>query len=573
MPAKKQVGVAPVYGMEHEKQVRLLSDALLREYMHRRGFHETLKVFDAENPRDAETISSRALMSDLMALQQDDQQRLKSEGIETIMEMLCNLRVERRQLVESLKARASTPIPEIPLAQPEEEVHETRSSEKKPKKKATKKNQKIEPISTSRPDIIRLEKEMTLDDLLEGGSEPPPKATHSLPNRLTLSPLVAPPPSVPSVQADAPPPRVSAPSDDDTTLEKVGKCYDEMIESGKPCPPEMLRDACALLCGSSGTPLDSYLQQGISFEDNIGFRLIQWKKGLSAAIAPIQAFIIAFYFERLVLESREHQCNSCIRALTHILNTAQPDSSKIILVDGLFYRRLPKRDFQKRCENFTYWTSFASKRDVEERLNALVDEHWSIRKGSGLWCFLLSLVLSRGVPKVKQDGCALPLVQANAPNFGLLNLVLCGAAIAASTPEEYIGVQMQCGLLNGNDPGEGAASPVTTGEPSAPSGSCFNPVYPSWVIAHNTHFTNLFMKKDLRKVFQEKQGLGGTATVELLFWDALTEDDVITAEVQVTREAWGSRKRNVASFLTTAILSVPQWSSGVIDWGEGYPPQ
>ena len=79
----------------HDEQVDLLSQALLREYMHKKKFTETLKSFDEENPRDHRTISSRALMSDMLHLQ-SILPACKSHGIDTIMEALCYYRREKQ---------------------------------------------------------------------------------------------------------------------------------------------------------------------------------------------------------------------------------------------------------------------------------------------------------------------------------------------------------------------------------------------------------------------------------------------------------------------------------------------
>lgn len=93
----------PIYGASREEQVDLLAQALLREYMHKRKFHATLKVFDEENPRNDRTVSSRAVMMDLMEL--GALQSLKSEkGMETIMEMLCYQRICKEQKSEAMKA-------------------------------------------------------------------------------------------------------------------------------------------------------------------------------------------------------------------------------------------------------------------------------------------------------------------------------------------------------------------------------------------------------------------------------------------------------------------------------------
>ncbi|CCW69409.1 unnamed protein product [Phytomonas sp. Hart1] len=143
----KNLDNAPVYRMPHEQQVHLLSNALLREFMHRRGFLDTLKTFDQENPRDADTISSRALMSDLMDLDAMNQKRLKSMGIETIMEMLCALRVEHRQEMNQLTEEANADVPEAPS---EDELEELRKMYRR-RKKEVRQALKAKKMSVSDP--------------------------------------------------------------------------------------------------------------------------------------------------------------------------------------------------------------------------------------------------------------------------------------------------------------------------------------------------------------------------------------------------------------------------------------
>jgi hypothetical protein len=89
---------APVYRATEDEQVELLAQALLREYMHRKQFKRTLESFDAEFPRDDRTVSSRAVMYDLMHLAHV-MPGMKDRGIETIMEALCCLRCEKREEV------------------------------------------------------------------------------------------------------------------------------------------------------------------------------------------------------------------------------------------------------------------------------------------------------------------------------------------------------------------------------------------------------------------------------------------------------------------------------------------
>lgn len=598
MPPKSQVGTSPVYSMEHEQQVQLLSDALLREYMHRKGFRKTLSVFDQEHPRDKDTISSRAVMADLMALSSADQQRLKGEGIETIMEMLCDLRIERRQLVESLQAQAAQPVPEVPAACLNIIAKHNQNAAAKLQRAEAKREQRMRErhnsssfsSSTRSPigPLVQLDKEMTIDDLLQSDSdsehdeadrddEKDKRATsageaHAEPNWLgaldgkkKVKNTTSRGPS--HIDGD----ELEDNELEDEEREKVGDHYETAREGGMPCSSETFRNAYRMICGSRSAPPRSYLQQGIAFDDAVGFRLIQWEKGPSAAIAPIQAFVGGFYFERSFIESCEHQRHSRIRAISHILQAAQPDLSLIVLVDGLLYLRHPTHDFQKQLSTqFVHWTGFSSLKELEKRLSLLVTEHWSRPKGCGLWCFLLSLVLSRGLSALKADGCSHPLMdEGGNGTLNMLNLFLCGAAKSTTTPETYRRMHLHCGFLSG-EPTQGSTSHT---HEFPPLGTPLNPVLPTWVISHERHFSNLFMKKDTRKVFEQKRALGGSATVELTYWDALTDDDEVTVEVQASGAAWGGRRRNANSYVNNAILSVPPWDTAVIDWRNAVPPQ
>ena len=113
---------AAVTALSIEKQTEELAQALLREYMHRRGFAKTLASFDRENPRGYTTISSRALMTNLMLLDVI-QARNKLKGSDaaaaappsatsgggvtafsTIMEMLCDYRLRKRSVKQKRPA-------------------------------------------------------------------------------------------------------------------------------------------------------------------------------------------------------------------------------------------------------------------------------------------------------------------------------------------------------------------------------------------------------------------------------------------------------------------------------------
>eukprot|EP00796_Vickermania_ingenoplastis_P005278 gene5278-3783_t len=582
MPPKAQLGSSPVYKMEHEDQVRLLSDALLREYMHKRGFKKTLNAFDQERPRDADTISSRAVMADLMALPAADQERLKAEGILTIMEMLCDLRIEKRQQVAALEAQAAIPVPEVPheclniIAKHNQKAAEKKDKEAAKVQRAEAKKEKLlrkqqrSGVAQHHRDYlgaIPLETEMTLDDLLESDSEP--EATTPVKAPVMKTPPVWLGDKGPSAKQSAPMPSHQpdeVPEGQDLgETEKVGENYNKAVEGGALCSEDSLRKVLRILCGSRSTPPRSFVQQGIIFDDPVGFRLIQWQEGPGAVVASIQAFISGLYFERSSVESQEHQQDTCIRALSHILLAAQPDISQVVLVDGLLSAKYPTHDFGRQLSKFRQWTSFRNAREMEQRLSMLMKEHWRMAKGCGLWCFLLSVVLSRDVEKIETDGGPLPLIDdRGSGTLALGNLCLCGVASAAPVSRGARGTHYHCGLLLGDvEPPSGNA---LRNQAFPSSGTSMNPVLPSWVVRNQRHYANLFMKKDTRNVFEQKRELGGSATAELTFWDPLTEDDEMTLEVTVGGAAWGGRKRNANSYVNTAILTLPPFRTA--EWSQ-----
>ena len=90
-----------VRAMADPAKADLLAQALLREYMHRKGFKKTLASFDEENPRTESTINSRELMNGLMStqiIQRRNAQRGEGAAFATIMEVLCSYRLRKREL-------------------------------------------------------------------------------------------------------------------------------------------------------------------------------------------------------------------------------------------------------------------------------------------------------------------------------------------------------------------------------------------------------------------------------------------------------------------------------------------
>jgi hypothetical protein len=113
---------AMVHALPAAEKVNLLAQALLREFLHRRGYKQTLGIFDQECPRTDKTISSRQLMIDMMKLSKIQERSAKraastaaatvdggkrsgrgapaaaKPATSTFMELLCGYRVRKQQL-------------------------------------------------------------------------------------------------------------------------------------------------------------------------------------------------------------------------------------------------------------------------------------------------------------------------------------------------------------------------------------------------------------------------------------------------------------------------------------------
>lgn len=143
--SKKAAGpdqALPVYSLPHDEQVDLLAQALLREYMHKKGFKGTLAAFDEENPRDERTISSRSVMGDLMALDKQRQEEMKVRGVDTIMEALCYTRAEKRERALGIAAAKKRLLEGDLAPQTISAAHKDAESEVPKKTKKAKKSDK-----------------------------------------------------------------------------------------------------------------------------------------------------------------------------------------------------------------------------------------------------------------------------------------------------------------------------------------------------------------------------------------------------------------------------------------------
>ncbi|KPI82866.1 hypothetical protein ABL78_8119 [Leptomonas seymouri] len=117
--SEKERAARLIASLSSTEQSELLAQALLREFMHRRGLHETLKAFDTESPRDERTISSRAVMRHLLNIPVEGRPSRLQPSVSastgkalppTFMEELCSYRLTKRSYTRpAVKLRDEAP--------------------------------------------------------------------------------------------------------------------------------------------------------------------------------------------------------------------------------------------------------------------------------------------------------------------------------------------------------------------------------------------------------------------------------------------------------------------------------
>ena len=99
--AAPAAAAVPEPDLTKEEAVEELAQALLREFMHKKGAKAALTVFDDENARTDKTIKSRAVMTSLMSMQAIQARNAKAATPHaTFMEQLCGYRLRKRRIAK-----------------------------------------------------------------------------------------------------------------------------------------------------------------------------------------------------------------------------------------------------------------------------------------------------------------------------------------------------------------------------------------------------------------------------------------------------------------------------------------
>ncbi|ESL07660.1 hypothetical protein TRSC58_04647 [Trypanosoma rangeli SC58] len=553
MPPKKGVAASVVDSLPHERQVELLSEALLREYMHKRKFTETLQTFDVEHPRDADTIASRALMSDMMALDPETQRMLKDEGVETIMEMLCLLRVRRRLELEELKRRALLEVPQTP-----ERLRKHSKESKKTSEKPSYDASLHEKRSTRRRGGASKGQRRTDSSSGSNGSSRSGRVSSSgggeddsdrsnerkIYNRRNI---------------------IDLSSESESAGERVGQGGWINEEMGATLGKGVARAVMELLCGGNSLS-SSFVELGFVFGEEVEYGLLQEHRGPEGIVAVVQAFICAYFFRGGYIDVERHQQQCLLKALATLLFIAQPNPRRVCFADGSVTMESAEADMAR----LRVLRNFATRQQVEDSLLFLL-ESWTRPGGSGVFCFLLSVLLSRGLKRLSAAvGRTAALIDRDGRcSTSLTRLLLFGGADAVA-PDDVLE-----SLMLGEGKGRLSCGYVSSGPDDTvlDNEGAKVPRHPVWVVHHDGRFVVLFLKKDDRAQFEQRKKLGMIASSDVFFYDpsaASRGETFLTVSVNVAAGR-GRVKEQPPSFLYAAVRKIPFWRDGDIDWN-GFEP-
>ncbi|EAN96036.1 hypothetical protein TcCL_NonESM05176 [Trypanosoma cruzi] len=555
MASKKSVSFSPVHTMPHERQVELLSEALLREYMHKRKFKETLETFDVEHPRDGDTIASRALMSDLMALSPETQRALKVEGVETIMEMLCFLRVQRRMKLEDLKQRASIEVPTTPeklkrsrkdkKSSLDKSLHESSLSEKRSKRERSDASRGKRLTDSNFGSNSTRSSSRSSGGSSSGGNNSSDHSNGRKGSNKRNS--------------------IGLGIEGETASEQRRREEWMNDEIGATLGKGAARSIMELMCSGIAFP-SSLVEFGFVFGEEVEYGLLQENKGPEGLLAVVQAFICAYFFRGGYIDVQRHQQYCLLKALATILSIAQPNPRRVCLVDGSVKADSAEVDMT----HLNVQRNFSTGQQVEDALFSLL-EVWTQPRGSGVFCFLLSVLLSRGLKKVSSAvGRAATLIDREGRCSATLTRLLLLGEEDAATPGDVLSSLMMDASKGRLACGYASSGPDDT---ALDDEGAKTPQHPVWVVHHEGRFVVLFLKKDDRSQFEKKKEAGMAAASDVFFYEPSAEhrgEKFLTVSFNIA-PVTGWRKEGDSSFLQDAVRKITIWHDGDIDWN-GFEP-
>eukprot|EP00698_Gefionella_okellyi_P018887 TRINITY_DN5716_c0_g1_i1.p1 TRINITY_DN5716_c0_g1~~TRINITY_DN5716_c0_g1_i1.p1 ORF type:complete len:591 (-),score=102.47 TRINITY_DN5716_c0_g1_i1:1106-2878(-) len=510
--------------MSSDEEIDILAQAILREFMARKGCKATLAAFDAERPRNEKTISSRTAIVKALSIEKlVRKNKERASPFATMLEMICENfaggGLNAPAKTESIPAKpdSSTPLPPVP--------------------------KQLAPVT-----VPVAERQLAAPEPRPATAPPPVSPRRPLPV----------PPSVSSQKSTAAPPAAVAVKHEDMIVEDVEEDFGRPT-SYPPRPQSALlampaaptkpvgvalnhddaRQLRALVFGKRA--IVEEWKQGFVFSDltNMRFGLVQYKGGPCGVLAAVQAFIIKQLIQmdpatrdvstRLLNINNDDRLLALESALVEILwMTRNP--SVTVVTDGMGR----PDSYGAPLGNLNVFVCTSQKQlqqYIHEQLSTFTQE-----RGNGILNFVYSVILSHGIAAVQQemDDSSNSLIGTHGySSLELFNLLTTGRAYSNVFDGDKVlkddvsdtGDQM---MLRGVQT-QGQIGLLTLFEhyQSLEVGQRLKvPKFPIWVILSESHFTVMFAAQtDLLLQHAQARTIG---KFDVYYYDELGNfDDIV----------------------------------------------
>ena len=576
----------------HKVAPSVLTEALVREYLHREGLKVALAAFDRERPRDAASITNKSVLRKALGLDRAASRMRKKleegEKLPSALEILVRTTVSAKRVQketgagEATSSRVAGPAGDETAAGGSSRARWT-AAQTPPEggiaPRVTQPDVASKGFANERPSPPKPReaggRSFLLGELRTIGAEAAAARTQRAPAPRVprpQRPSTAPPKRPATMVAPVGPPPASTAGTDDLVLEDVD--FDQEFSSssgaftapaprtsspgaphggGPPLPPAIDVDISAaralkasLLGPNRHSPPPSWVQ-GFYFSDNpkLAFGLVQRDGGPCGVLAAVQAATLDALMEddpdvRRWAEDPSRaitgvaRTNALVRGLGKILGRAAGSGGVVSVVSGSddsSFRGFMGSLRQRRCSGAA---------ETQAALRASLP-HLQDRCGYGLLSFVLSVVLTRGAERVALDMddptcgliggygyCTQDLVNLLMTGRAATNLFDGNMQLDEQTTLKGIGARSSCGYLT-----------VYEWYRHLKVGSNLkDPYKPIWVVNSESHYSVLF-SADPNSCQPRAKG-DRALPLDLYYYDELAnQDDLIRLTVAADPERAG----------------------------------
>ncbi|CCI50048.1 unnamed protein product [Albugo candida] len=336
--------------------------------------------------------------------------------------------------------------------------------------------------------------------------------------------------------------------------------------------------------------------QGFSFSNakNLRYGLVQVEGGPCGVLAVVQAYVIRFLFDQVNFDDasvdwqnpdKRTQENVLSSSLAHILiQASQNRRPQIVLPKATSDPKSKQLRWVQDLQIFDFDSESNPKEDLKTFFMQHV-EHFAEPKGNGLILFVLSVILSAGIDRIRnamdtgnsesyssaESGCLIGSHEYCTQE--LVNLLLCGHAVGNVFDNMQTldsGPSSQPMILKGI-PAKGTVGFLTLFESYnyIQVGSFLkSPKYNIWVICSESHYSVLFMPSP----HTISSDYDKCSEFDLFYYDGLANQEE-TIRLTITNCAEQSELvgKNVELIPPLNLVIKTKWPKAIVSWNDTDP--